>query len=320
MPGRKYTGSEGYRYGFNGKEQDKETISTTTYDYGFRVYSPALGKFLSVDPLSAQYPWYSPYQFAGNTPIQAIDLDGDEPKGYHWDNPYVASHPNTSVNFIPSSYDGQVYQATKSAPTGMQLVTAYAIQDVDGKCYLIYESAMGVKGLWYREYDKDGWKGNINSFEWQTPPDASGIITAATVGPLVALPGALEYGGALVYKIYKQVKKQAKDNSKKEDTKVNEEKGKETTPEKEIKEDKVEKVEEKLDPQKGKRKREDTDANEQYEEIVKEKQIRNKKRPSLKDEDGEWAGAKKRPKNKSIEGTKKSKQNQNNQNRKSKDK
>jgi hypothetical protein len=48
-------------------------------DYGERLYNPAIGKFLSVDPLLNEYPWYSPYQFAGNTPIQAIDLDGNEP-------------------------------------------------------------------------------------------------------------------------------------------------------------------------------------------------------------------------------------------------
>jgi hypothetical protein len=31
-----------------------------------------------VDPLSPDYPWYTPYQFAGNMPIWAIDLDGLE--------------------------------------------------------------------------------------------------------------------------------------------------------------------------------------------------------------------------------------------------
>ena len=79
MPGRKYSQpNSSYRYGFNGKEQDKETTGTTTYDYGFRIYNPALGRFLSVDPLTKSYPWYSPYQFAGNKPIIAIDLDGLE--------------------------------------------------------------------------------------------------------------------------------------------------------------------------------------------------------------------------------------------------
>lgn len=74
MPGRIFS-SEGYRYGFNGKEKDKETL---TQDYGFRIYNPALGKFLSVDPLTKSYPWYTPFQFAGNKPIWAVDLDGLE--------------------------------------------------------------------------------------------------------------------------------------------------------------------------------------------------------------------------------------------------
>ncbi len=70
----------GYRYRFNGKEQDEEGMGGggSTYDYGFRIYNAQLGKFLSVDPLTASYPWYTPYQFAGNMPIVAIDLDGLE--------------------------------------------------------------------------------------------------------------------------------------------------------------------------------------------------------------------------------------------------
>lgn len=35
-------------------------------------------RFLSVDPLSSQFPFYSPYQYAGNKPIWATDLDGAE--------------------------------------------------------------------------------------------------------------------------------------------------------------------------------------------------------------------------------------------------
>jgi len=31
---------------------------------------------LSVDPLTRKYPWYTPYQFSGNKPIWAIDIDG----------------------------------------------------------------------------------------------------------------------------------------------------------------------------------------------------------------------------------------------------
>lgn len=77
MPSRNYS-LDKYRYGFNGKEKDKDINNLTAYDYGFRIYNPAIGKFLSVDPLSKNYPWYTPYQFAGNKPIKAIDLDGLE--------------------------------------------------------------------------------------------------------------------------------------------------------------------------------------------------------------------------------------------------
>ena len=35
-----------------------------------------------MDPLTASYPWYTPYQFAGNKPIESIDLDGLEEHHY----------------------------------------------------------------------------------------------------------------------------------------------------------------------------------------------------------------------------------------------
>jgi RHS repeat-associated protein len=40
-----------YRYGFNGKEKyDEVKVSAgTQYDYGFRIYDPRIGKFLSRD-------------------------------------------------------------------------------------------------------------------------------------------------------------------------------------------------------------------------------------------------------------------------------
>lgn len=76
MTGRSWQQNNDYRFGFNGKETDPET---DLQDYGFRIYNPAIAKFLSVDPLAPDYPWYTPYQFAGNMPIVFIDIDGLEP-------------------------------------------------------------------------------------------------------------------------------------------------------------------------------------------------------------------------------------------------
>ena len=71
--------SRAYRYAFNGKENDNEVKGDGgQQDYGMRIYDPRLGRFLSVDPLTSEFPWYTPYQFAGNKPIAFIDLDGAE--------------------------------------------------------------------------------------------------------------------------------------------------------------------------------------------------------------------------------------------------
>ena len=40
------------------------------------VEEELLGRFLSVDPLTSEFSFYTPYQYAGNKPIAAIDLDG----------------------------------------------------------------------------------------------------------------------------------------------------------------------------------------------------------------------------------------------------
>ncbi|MCE2973785.1 MAG: RHS repeat-associated core domain-containing protein [Sediminibacterium sp.] len=80
MPGRKLSG--GYRYGFNGKENDNEVKGEgNQQDYGWRIHDPRIGRFLSTDPISKDYPELTPYQYASNTPIQAIDLDGLEAAG-----------------------------------------------------------------------------------------------------------------------------------------------------------------------------------------------------------------------------------------------
>ena len=79
MPGMVWKGG-GYRYGFNGKEQDADFASN--YDYGFRIYNPGVGRFLSVDPLAASFPWNSVYAFAEGSPVANIDLDGLEKQDY----------------------------------------------------------------------------------------------------------------------------------------------------------------------------------------------------------------------------------------------
>ena len=68
MPGGTYSADGSYRYEFTGKENEIKGEGNQQ-DYGMRIYDPRPGNFLSEDPLTEKYPFYSPYHYAGNTPI-----------------------------------------------------------------------------------------------------------------------------------------------------------------------------------------------------------------------------------------------------------
>ncbi|WP_348655499.1 RHS repeat-associated core domain-containing protein [uncultured Roseivirga sp.] len=62
------------KYLYNGKELQEET---GWYDYGARLFDPAIGRFIQVDPLAevTQEAW-TPYHYVKNNPIKYIDPDG----------------------------------------------------------------------------------------------------------------------------------------------------------------------------------------------------------------------------------------------------
>ncbi len=62
-------------YRFNGKELDEET---GYYYYGARYYTPEIGIWLSVDPLSDKYPSTSSFAYCLNNPVKLIDPNGME--------------------------------------------------------------------------------------------------------------------------------------------------------------------------------------------------------------------------------------------------
>ncbi|WP_116108896.1 RHS repeat-associated core domain-containing protein [Lewinella sp. IMCC34191] len=108
-----------YRYAFNGKEIDSDGewgSGTTAYDYGFRIYNPQLGRFLSVDPLSPDYPELTPYQFASNTPIAAIDVDGLE---MQWINDIVDWFKSALDN-KKKSWEDRIAHGTRRAKSGYE--------------------------------------------------------------------------------------------------------------------------------------------------------------------------------------------------------
>jgi RHS repeat-associated protein len=66
---------------FEGQEGDNEVYGPgNAVSYKYRVHDPRLGRFLSLDPLAAEYPFYSPYAFSGNRVIDSRELEGLEPE------------------------------------------------------------------------------------------------------------------------------------------------------------------------------------------------------------------------------------------------
>ncbi len=76
---RRFDSLEDYRYGFQGQEKDDEVKGEgNSLNYTFRMHDPRVGRFLSLDPLIAQYPHNSPYAFSENRVIDGIELEGLE--------------------------------------------------------------------------------------------------------------------------------------------------------------------------------------------------------------------------------------------------
>ena len=96
------------RYKYNGKELDR-THGLDWYDYGARMYDPALARWMAPDPLAEKYYGVSPYAYCHDNPMNAIDPDGRDDffdengkfikKTKTGDNIMVKSGNNKYVNF-----------------------------------------------------------------------------------------------------------------------------------------------------------------------------------------------------------------------------
>ncbi len=76
----KNTRAGSYRFGFNGQEKEDEISGVTGshLNFKYRLYDSRTGRFYSIDPIWQQFPYWTPYQFAGLTPIQGKELEGLE--------------------------------------------------------------------------------------------------------------------------------------------------------------------------------------------------------------------------------------------------
>ena len=66
-----------FKYKYNSKELQDE-LGLNVYDYGARVYDPAVPRFWQVDPLVEKNNFESPYVFVHNNPLIYVDPDGKD--------------------------------------------------------------------------------------------------------------------------------------------------------------------------------------------------------------------------------------------------
>ncbi len=124
-----FGGSEN-KYKFNGYEQQNKEFSDGSglewYDYKHRFYDNQIGRFFCVDRLADEYPYYTPYQFAGNQVTIAIDLDGDEPK-YMIDGKGLLTNPMKSLLHAAFGYSMSSMNKTtwKAADFPFGAITTY---------------------------------------------------------------------------------------------------------------------------------------------------------------------------------------------------
>lgn len=79
MPGRKM-GVASYTYGFQGMECDDDWADDgNEYTTAFRQYDPRVGRWMSVEPLSREFPMYSTYANNFNNPVNYFDNNGQCP-------------------------------------------------------------------------------------------------------------------------------------------------------------------------------------------------------------------------------------------------
>jgi RHS repeat-associated protein len=168
----------GYRFGFNGMEQTKGVQGNsqgTFYDYKNRDYDPWIIRFKRTDALEAKYPFYSPYQFAGNKPINSIDLDGLEEFiviSYHADKqskePYKTVIYQRTRNSVDPSYAHiwEKYHKKEYGTQGILYVDVeerYPFQDGTFPDFRNYDPGSGFRDKAAYEIRKWGWE-----VEWKT--------------------------------------------------------------------------------------------------------------------------------------------------------
>ncbi len=156
-----------YQYKYQGQERQNE-LNLNWDSFKWRNYDYAIGRFMSVDPLSEKYAYQSHYNFSENRVIDAVELEGLESVDFKEKDGYK----NLIITNL--GYDG----IDRSSGNTLQYSS-------DNGLSTIYSSGSSLASLTYSssatDSSKDDILGSINSFR-DAHPDGQIILIGHSGG------------------------------------------------------------------------------------------------------------------------------------------
>jgi RHS repeat-associated protein len=106
------------KYKFQGQERQDE-LGLNWDSFKYRNYDYAIGRFMSIDPLTEEYHTWSPYVFSGNRVVDSRELEGLEPLSVHVTMDAAADNFGTYYNAtsisVNQEYGSTIYQVATSS-------------------------------------------------------------------------------------------------------------------------------------------------------------------------------------------------------------
>ena len=110
--------NSGYQYKYQGQERQDE-LGLNWDSFKWRNYDFAIGRFMSIDPLTEEYHTWSPYVFSGNRVVDSRELEGLEPLSVHTTMDAAANNFGTYYNAtsisVNQEYGSTIYQVATSS-------------------------------------------------------------------------------------------------------------------------------------------------------------------------------------------------------------
>ena len=167
-------------YRFNGKELDEET---GLYYYGARYYTPELGIWLSVDPLSDKYPSMSAFMYCAGNPVVLVDPDGREVETADEESRRNIRNTLTKdeARFVRFNKNGQLdtKRLNKSKSTSVNMTALKSLANSDTK-YKFSVAKKDLDGEKFRDVENDYYYGVThipNNTDKPSPDNDVHIIT-----------------------------------------------------------------------------------------------------------------------------------------------